>query len=141
MSGKAETVVENEATPAALTTLAKELVTREQIVEKLEAELKIAKENVAGAEKKLVDEMTTQGVKAFKTTELGGFRQQAVMYPNVVDREALNAFVKKNKKLAFLYSMNVNGTKLRSYVKELLENGKKVPPGVDPYTTMVIRHF
>lgn len=137
---KTDTVVENEATPAVLTTLAKELTEKEQIIEKLEANLKEAKENAAGAEKKLLDEMITQGVKAFKTTELGGFRSQAVMYPNVVDKEALQKYV-KTKKLTFLYTTNVNGTKLRSYVKELMENGKKLPPGIDPFTTTVIRKF
>lgn len=129
-----------EAPPASLVALAREMVGAEKVVEDLNLKLKEAKAQAEIAEKKLVDEMITQEVKAFKTEDMGGFRAQAVVYPNVTDREALNAFVKK-KKLDWLFTIAVNGQKLKSYVKELMENGKKIPPGIEPYTATVIRHF
>src|SRR3990167_3905631 len=130
------------APPSSLVKIAKELVLASNRVEELTETLKSAKAQEADIENKLVDQMVTEQVKAFKADGLGGFRTQAVVYPNVVDREALNAYVQKNKKtLGFLYSVSVNGTKLRSFVKELIEQKKKIPPGIEPYTTTEIRRF
>ena len=58
----------------------------------------------------------------------------------MVDKEALQAFVKK-KKLTWLYTTAVNGQKLRAWVRELMVEGKKIPPGIEPYTTTEIRRF
>ena len=134
-----ETAV-NEAPPSALVTLAKELAKASADVETQEEKLKKFKAVEAVLEKKLVEEMITQDIKSFRTN-VGGFRTEACVYPNVIDKEVLNAYVKKNKKLAFLYSVSVHGGKLRSYVKELLQQGKKIPPGIEPFTMTEIRRF
>ena len=135
-------MVEEEVTkpPSILTKLSKAFSDAEMEVEKIEARLKEAKAFSLAAEKKLVEEMITQQVKSFKTDDNGGFRTQAVVYPNVKDREALTAWVKK-KKLTWLYTTSVNGTKLKSFIKELLEQSKPIPPGIEPYTTTEIRRY
>lgn len=134
-----ETAV-NEAPPSVLVSLAKELNKASTEVEVQDAKLKKLKAVEAAIEKKLVDEMLTQQVRSFRT-DFGGFRSEAVVYPNVTDKEILAAYVKKNKKLSFLYSVSVHGGKLRSYVKELLQQGKKIPPGIEPFTMTEIRRF
>jgi hypothetical protein len=128
--------------PSALVELAKQYAQKESAVEFIEKNLKEVKAERDAIERRLVDEMVTQHVRSFKVDEHGGFRTQAVVYPNVVDREKLNAHVVKNKKkLGFLYTVSVNGTKLKSFVKELMEQGKPVPPGVEPYVATEIRRF
>ena len=126
--------------PKALVRLALAFDGAEKEVERLESLVKTAKAVAMRAEKKFVDEMITQDVESFRTPEIGGFRRQVCVYPNVKDREALGAWVKK-KKLTWLYTTAVNGNKLRSFVKELLENGKAVPPGIEPYMQTEIRRF
>jgi hypothetical protein len=132
-----ETVV---SPPKALVNLAQKYSLADQEVERLEEKLKEAKKTRAIAESKLVDQMTTEQVQSFRTSGMGGFRCQVCVYPNVTDREALGAWVKK-RKLDWLYTTNVNGQKLKGFVKELLENGKTVPPGVDPFLKTEIRRF
>lgn len=126
--------------PPALVPLAVEYAEAEAKVKALEVELKAAKSHLETSEKKLVEEMITQQLKSFKAEGLGGFRAQAVVYPNVVDREVLNRYVKKHK-LDWLFTVSVNGSKLRAWVKELMGEGKKIPPGIEPYTTTEIRRF
>lgn len=126
---------------AVLVGLAKKYVAADQEVEKAEEALKKLKMFREIAEKKLVDQMVTEGVKSFRSLDLGGFRQQVEVYPNITDREVLNAFVKKRKSLDFLYTVSINGTKFKSYVKELMEQSKPIPPGVDPFLKTVIRRF
>ena len=131
----------NAAPPSVLVLLAKELTKVVTKVEAAEEELKSLKAQEATVEKKLVDEMVTQEVKSFKVDGLGGFRTQAVVYPNVIDREALNAAIKKNKDWKGLIKESINGNTLRSLVKELMEQGKKIPAGIEPYTATEIRRF
>jgi len=126
--------------PTALVNLAKEYSAADKVVEQLDEKLKEAKRVLAAAEKRLVDQMVTEGMKAFRTDGIGGFRTQVMVYPNVTDRELLNSYVKK-KKLSWLFTVSIHGTKLRSYVKELMENGKPVPPGIEPYMATEIRRF
>lgn len=128
------------APPSALVTLAKKFNEADAYVVELEEQVKVAKQRRATAEKKLVDEMITQQIPSFRTP-FGGFRSEAVVYPNVINREALNEYVEKNKKLKFLYTIAVNGQKLKSYVKELLQQGEEIPPGIEPFTANVIRRF
>ena len=134
----AETEV--KAPPSILVRLAKAYKDIDMRVAEIEEQLKKTKASRAAAEKKLVDEMITQQVKSFKTDSLGGFRTQACVYPNVIDREILNAYVKK-KKLTWLYTMSIHGGKFRAFVKELMEQGKKIPPGIEPYTCTEIRQY
>ena len=134
---KQDAVVEDP--PSILVKLAREYNDLRAVVEEKEEALKKLKEEKDSAAKKLVDEMTTQAIKSFKT-EFGGFRTQAVVYPNVKDREALNSYVVENK-LDWLYTTMVNGTKLKSWVRELMEAGKPIPPGLDPYTAIEVRRF
>ena len=129
-----------EVPPSALVPLAVEYTRAETEVKTLEGKLKEAKVCLEAAEKKLVDEMVTQQLKSFKAEGLGGFRAQAMVYPNVVDKEALGRYVKKYK-LDWLFTTAVNGSKLRAWVRELLEQGTMIPPGIDPYTTMESRRF
>lgn len=126
---------------AVLVGMAKKYVAADKDVEEAEDRLKKLKAIREIAEKKLVDQMTTEGVRSFRSLDLGGFRQQVEVYPNITDREVLNAFVKKRKSLDFLYTVSINGTKFKSYVKELMEQSKPVPPGVDPFLKTVIRRF
>lgn len=126
--------------PSILVRFAKALTDAENEVTRIEEELKKAKVKRDIKEKALVEEMITQQVKSFKTDAFGGFRTQAVVYPNVKDREAFTEYVVK-KKLKWLYTNSINGQKLRSFVKELIEQGKPIPPGIEPYTTTEIRTF
>lgn len=130
-----------EGTTSVLANMAKRFVDADAAVERAEEALKGLKKTRDIAESRLVDQMTTESVKSFKTVNFGGFRSAVEVYPNVVDREALNAYVKKTKKLAFLYTTNIHGTKLRSFVRELMEASKPIPPGIDPYMKTVIRRF
>lgn len=130
------------APPTVLIRLARQFAAAQNEVEVAEKQLKDLKAKTAIIEKKFVDEMVTQQMRSFKTDDLGGFRTQAVVYPNVTDRDALNTYVERNKKrLAFLYTVSVHGGKLKSFVKELMENGKPIPPGIEPYMATVIRRF
>ena len=131
---------EEKNPPSILIKFATAFTQAEAVVDKLTEDLKTAKAFSALKEKALVDEMITQQVKSFKTDLFGGFRTQAVVYPNVKDREALTAYVVK-KKLKWLYTNSINGQKLRSYIKELIEQGKTIPPGIEPYTTTEIRRY
>lgn len=130
-----------EAPTSVLVSLAKSFVDANQRVDEAEELLKGLKKTREIAEARLADQMITEAVKSFKTTEFGGFRTQVEVYPNVTDREVLNAYVKKTKKLEFLYSVSVNGTKLKSYVKELMTANRPIPPGIDPFLKTVIRRF
>ena len=126
--------------PSILIRLAQAFATARAEVEMQEDGLKKAKAYAAVQEKKLVEEMITQRIKTFKTDTIGGFRTQPVCYPNVVDREALDAYVKK-KKLGWLLTKSINGGKLRAFVTELMEQSKPIPPGIEPYTTTEIRRY
>ncbi len=130
-----------EAPTSALVNLAKKFVEASNAVDAAEEQLK--KLNVAKdiIEKKLTDAMVTEGMKSFKTEDFGGFRSQQMVYPNIVDKEVLGAFIKKRKSLNFLYTVSVNGSKLRSYVQELMEQSKPIPPGIDPFVKARIRRF
>ncbi len=129
------------APPSILVSLAKDLAMKSEQVEQAEETLKSLKAQETAIEKKLSDEMITQEVKSFKLDGLGGFRTQACMYPNVTDREALMAAVAGNKDWRGLIKESINGNTLKSFIKELSEQGKKLPPGVEPYTQMEIRRF
>ena len=103
-------------------------------------------QNFAEEEKKItmskfVEAMKTEGISSFRIDGLGGFRTQVEVYPNTKDKEALAAFIKKRKNLNFLWTTSVNGTKLKSWVKELMEQGKPLPPGIDPYNETQIRRY
>ena len=129
------------APSSALVGLAKRYVDASNAVDAAEEVLKRLKVTKEIAEKKLADEMTTQDVKSFKSDALGGFRQFVEVYPNVTDREVLNAYVKKRKSLEFLYTVSINGTKLRSFCRELMANSKPIPPGIDPFLKTVVRRY
>jgi len=133
-----ETVV--DAPPRVLVTLAQKFDQADQDVEKLEAQLKEAKRVRAACESKLVDQMTTEQVQSFRTVGIGGFRQQVCTYPNVTNKKALAAWLKRCK-MDWMYTTSVNGQKLKGFVRELLENGKTVPPGVNPFMKTEIRRF
>lgn len=126
--------------PSILIRFAKAYTDADAKVAEVEEQLKAAKAFRDKKEKALVDEMITQQVKSFKTENHGGFRTQAVVYPNVKDREAFTEYVVKQK-LKWLYTNSINGQKLRSFVKELIEQGKPIPPGIEPYTTTEIRQY
>lgn len=128
------------APPSVLVKLASAFVETERRVDEAEAALKKLKVSRDIAEKKLAEEMRTHDMKSFRTESMGGFNVQIAVYPNVKDKEALGAWVKK-KKLDWLYTTNVNGNKLRAFVRELLEKGKSLPPGTDAYMAPVIRRF
>ena len=96
--------------PKALVNLATKFDQADKEVERLEQAVKDAKKVRDAAEKKFVDEMTTQSVESFRTPGMGGFRTQACVYPNVKDREVLGAWIKK-RKLKWLYTISVNGQK------------------------------
>lgn len=134
-----KSIAVNEAPPSALVRLAKTFIEATVIVDDLDEKLKIAKSRRLTAEKKLADEMVTHQIALFKTP-LGRFRTEPVCYPNVVDRDALEEYANSRKDLKFLLTKSVHGGKLRSYVTECLEQGKEIPPGIDPYTQIVVRH-
>ena len=112
--------------------------------ESLEAAIENKKEREAmyrRTEKKLADAMKTAGLKSFKADGIGGFRTHIETYPNTKDKAALVAFIKKRKSLKFLWKVAINGNTLKAWVKELMEQGKKLPPGVDPYIETQIRRY
>lgn len=131
---------DGEVPPSILVKLAREYTVSDTIVGQTEIKLKEVKVKRAIAEKKLVDEMTTQQVKSFKTDRLGGFRTQVMVYPNVKDREVLLAYIKK-RKLQWLFTTSIHGQKLRSFVTELMEQSKPIPPGIEPFTKTEIRRY
>ena len=91
------------------------------------------------AEKQLVDQMVVENVRAFRTANHGLFYSQIRVFPNIVNKEELEKFVKKHKKTHFLWTTSINSAKLGSYLRELMENSKAIPPGVDPVLKTVIR--
>ena len=126
--------------PTSLLSLAKKLLEVDARVE--EAQEALTKANIAYevAEKKLVDQMITENVRAFRTTNHGLFYSQVKAYPRIVDKDALETYVKKHKKkLGFLYTVSINGNKLGAYVREAMQQNKPIPPGLDPYLKTVIR--
>ena len=125
--------------PSILVSLAKAFCEYEVKVEAAEEALSVAKKNRDRTESKLCEQMTTEGISSFRTA-MGGFRNQVMCYPNVKDREKLQAYVKK-KKLDWLFTVSIHGTKLRSYVTELMQEGREIPPGIDPYLKNVVRRF
>ena len=125
--------------PSVLVSLARAFDEHESKVAAAEESLRVAKRNRDMAEKKFVDQMVTEDIRAIRTA-IGGFRTQAVCYPNVKDREIFEAYVKR-KKLKWLYTRAIHGSKLRAYVTELMQNGKSIPPGIETFTTTVIRRF
>lgn len=126
--------------PTALVNLARSFDAADKEVELLEEKLKEAKKKRSMFESKLVEEMITQQVQSFRSPNFGGFRQQICVYPNVKDKEVLGAWVRK-KKLTFLYTTAIHGQKLKAFVKERMENGESVPPGVEPFLKTEIRRF
>lgn len=100
-------------------------------------------EKVKDSQRKFVEAMKDEGVKSFRLDKLGGFRTQVEVYVNVTKdgKVELQAFVKKRKALKFLWTTTINGSKLKSWVKELMEQGKKLPPGIDPYQETQIRRY
>lgn len=128
------------APPSVLVKLASAFVEADRRVDEAEEGLKKLKMFRDMAEKKLADQMTTERMKSFRTEAMGGFNVQVQAYPNVTDKEALGAWVRK-KKLTWMYTTAVNGSKLKAYVRELLEKGKPLPPGTDAYLRPVIRRF
>lgn len=135
---KGQRVVDNP--PTALVGLVDALLKAEQRVEELDEQLKAAGKVAEAAEKKLLDEMVTQQINSFRTPNLGGFRSEVVVYPNVKDKEGLNEYVKKEK-LDWLFTVSIHGGKLKSWVKELMSQGKDLPPMIDPFVTSKIRRF
>jgi len=127
------------APPRVLITLARKFDQAERDAQRLEGLLKAAKEARRLAEKILVDEMVTQDVESMRVTGLGLLRRQVCVYPNYTDKDAFGAWLKRRKSLAWLYTVSVNGSKLKGYVRELLENGKALPPGIEPYMQQEIR--
>ena len=128
-----------DSPPRALVTLASKFDQAEKEADRLEELLKKAKETRRSAEKKLVEEMVTQDVESMRVTGLGLIRRQVCVYANVTDREALNTWIKRRKSLAGMFTITVNGSKLKAFVRELLENGKPAPPGCEPYLQTEIR--
>lgn len=128
------------APPSVLVKLASAFVEAGKRVEEAETALKKLKIFREMAEKKLADQMQTEEMKSFRTEQFGGFNVQVAVYPGVKDKEALGKWV-KSKKLTWLYTTQVHGGKLKAFVRELLEKGKPLPPGVDAYMAPVIRRF
>lgn len=126
--------------PKALINLAAAYDLAEKEVEKADLELKSRKKQLAAIEKKFADQMITEGMKSIRTQGFGGFRTEIGVYTNVKDKEQLETFVKK-KKLKWLYSVNIHGGKLKSYIKELLADKKAIPPGIELFTPVEIRRF
>ncbi len=138
----AEAVIDEKKaakTPAALAALAKALVEATQRIDAAKESLTKANIHYDIVEKKLVDQMTTENVRAFRTLDLGLFYSQVEAYPRIVDKAVLDAFVKKRKSLKFLYTVSINGGKLKAYVKELMQASKPIPPGLDPFLKTVVR--
>jgi hypothetical protein len=125
---------------AVLVNLAKAYTAATAAVDKADEELKKLKKIQTAAELKLADHMMTEGLQSFRADGLGGFRTKVEVYPSVKDRPLFEDFVRKNK-LDFLFTTAIHGQKFKSYVRELVENGKPVPTGVDTFMKTVIRRF
>jgi len=126
--------------PAALVNLAKAYTAATAAVDKAEEELKKLKKVQTAAELKLADHMVTEGLQSFRADGFGGFRTQVEVYPSIKDKIVFEEHVKKNK-LDFLYTTSIQGQKFKGYIRELVGDGKPVPPGVDTFMKTVIRRF
>lgn len=130
------------APPSALVRLATLFNQADEAVEESKKKLSEAQIRKIVAEKKLVEEMITQSIRAFRTP-FGGFRSEATVRPNVKaeDKEKMQQYVKRHKSLAFLYTVSIHGGKFKTWVKECLEQGKELPEFIDPGPVTVIRRF
>ncbi len=132
----------DDAKPSkALVRNAKTFIEAKEELDDAKQEKAAAEEKVKKVQKKFVEAMKSAGVSSFKADKLGGFRTQVVMYPNKKDEVALTKYIKRRKSLAFLYTTSINGQKFKAWVKELREQGKPLPPGIDPYEETQIRRY
>lgn len=125
----------------AIENCAQEFVNAKEELDAVKKAKTAAEEKVVIVQRKFVEAMKTEGFKSIRLEKLGGFRTQVEVYPNKTDPEKLSAYIKKRKSLAFLWTTSINGSKLKSWVKELMEQGKPLPPGIDPYTETQIRRY
>ena len=130
------------APPSILVTLAKQFKVASADVEAAEETLKKLKNRRDAIQAKFADQMKTEGVTSMRVDGLGGFRFAVEVYPNVKDKEAFEKYVNENKKtLGFLLTKSVHGGKLKSYVKDLLENSQPLPPFVETFMKDVVKPF
>ena len=64
-------------------TMAQAYDAADKAVDQAELALKALKQKRDFAEKKLVDQMVTEGIPSFRTDGFGGFRQEVCVYPRV----------------------------------------------------------
>ena len=124
-------VVENA--PKVLINLARAYREADKAVDDLDAKRKEAERVRYFAEKRLLDQMVTEEIKSFKVEGLGGFRKEVKAYPNIVDRLAMEKWIKRHKDARSLFTMSVHAGKLKTFVRERLENGETIPDGVETF--------
>lgn len=110
-------------------------------LEEAEKERKKAEAKKRDVQRQFADAMMGEGISSFKIEGLGGFRTQVEVYPNIKNKELVASYIKKRKTLKFLYSVRIDGNRFKCWIKELMEQGKPIPPGIDPYKETQIRRY
>lgn len=124
-----------------LVTHAKRFIKAKEELDGCKKKKSAAEEKLKRVQKDFAEAMKSEQVRSFKNDKLGGFRTQIELYPNNKKDGVFEKWVKRRKSLKFLWTTNVNGSKLKAWVKELKEQGKPLPPGLDPYEETQIRRY
>jgi len=95
--------------------------------EKAEEALSAAKEAHRAAAMGLAKHMIQSKLKNFSVTGLGTVYVATEFYPLIKDREAWNAWLKKDKEGKKLFKMTVNGNTQKSFIVERFNNKGALP--------------
>jgi hypothetical protein len=110
--------------------LAKELLVQRHKKREAEAEVKAANVKIEACQQLLIDYMEAGEVEQIRLTDGPVLSIKMEPYCSVKDKPKLNDWVKRSK-LTNLFQLNWQT--LNGMVKELLIEGKKVPPGVEVF--------
>jgi SOS-response transcriptional repressor LexA len=99
---------------------------------KKELTAKLYEENlrIEAAQQLLLEWMTANGMDSIRLASGGLFSERLEPYTSVTDREALGDWVKKHK---MSHLLQLPWALLNSLVKERLQSGEGLPPGVEVY--------
>jgi len=105
---------------------------------RLKSESEAATNEYRAAEQDVLDKMDELGLKTL-TVDLAGLgnvrftRRKPTIYGRITDPEAaLEAFVESGRSEE-LFAPKVSASRLNEFVRECLEQGQPLPPGVDFY--------
>lgn len=98
--------------------------------EEAEDSLKKINEQLASIEDHLVDLMESSELTALKTEQGHGLSLRGACYPTVKNKEEFNMWIHAN---GYEDALTMHPSTLKSLCKELLEEAKPLPDGVEAY--------